>query len=147
MSKSIEEQIYDEIKHSVQGVSLKDWIVEFGDKERKIVIEKSGIVLQIYARDNLIGYELYPSTAPRYMMQSDTDLYDLDEDEDLVVGIRKEILYVLAEYVSGNIRIQKISRKTWYGKVREGYQIKMKLPSGESLVSSLPCINQIDFGY
>jgi hypothetical protein len=114
----------------------------YGD-DGEIKLRSGNMQLVIYHKNKLMGYEITPLGLPGYGFMSDNDLY---ESEDIIDSTRKEILYVLNEYIEKRISIRTKTKHTWYGKDRIKYYINLTLPTGESIECKLPSVNQIDFG-
>lgn len=117
--------------------------VTYSDNDGEIKLRSENMQLVIYHKNKLIGYEIAPLDLPGHGFMSDNDLY---EYEDIIESTRKEILYVLNEYIEKRISIHTKLKRTWYGKDRIKYYINLTLPTGENIECKLPCVNQIDFG-
>ena len=121
--------------------------IQFNELERDIRLVRDGIVLHIYIKDNLVGYEIYPEAACGMRLLSDTDLYDLANNEGMYESMLKEIEYILNEYLAGRVIMKKVVRRWILGRSKDAYSITLNTPDGEAISLKLPCINLIDFGF
>lgn len=136
------EALLKEIMKKVQKAGSSIDGVSYGD-DGEIKLQSENMQLVIYHKGRLIGYEITPLGLPGYGFMSDNDLY---ENKDIIESTRKEILYVLNEYIEKRISIHTKLKRTWYGKEQIRHYINLTLPTGESIECKLPCVNQIDFG-
>lgn len=137
------EALFKEVAEKIQlaAGSIKE--ASYSSDNTEVKLLSGDMQLVIYQNDKLVGYKIYPLASPDHVFVSDNDLL---ESEDIKESMRKEVLYILNEYIEKRISIRVESDRTWYGKQRVAYYINLTTPSGENTECKLPCINQIDFG-